>query len=241
MIASIAAHKVLVSPSLSDSSQTRGRVRVPLVDPASTKRRVKAEAVYAYPLLTQLRQNGWYIHIGQLHLHSEIDRTFVRGQTDEPSSQLCRTNYLFRMIPLLCIYMLVLTGTATIHNLIKWRWGGVEDDISLRFMVPNTLVFWRVQFQGCDDFFFHPTIFSRSTILTVNDCGASRSRPLRRLLRRANYTSAPCGWEKSIKRDHIIHVEDQVRVGSGGESKQGPGLFSRFSWRIFPEPCLSTT
>ena len=31
---------------------------------------------------------------------------------------------------------------------------------------------------------------------------------LRRLLRRTNYISAPCGWERGAKRDHI-------RVGSG--------------------------
>ena len=55
---------------------------------------------------------------------------------------------------------------------------------------------------GCDDFFFwHSTILDRLRF-------ALRAHGLRRLLRRANFISAPCGWEQGVKWDHI-------RVGSG--------------------------
>ena len=87
----------------------------------------------------------------------------------------------------------------------------MKGDTAPRSMVPSTMILMLVRFPGCDGFFLRRTILNFSTNFDRLRF-TLRAHGLRRLLRTANYISAPCGWEQGAKWD-------QVRVGSGEPSR----------------------
>ena len=93
-------------------------------------------------------------------------------------------------------------------------------------MVPSTMSSMLGSTPVCDAFCIF-CIRRDFYLSTISDRLRStrRARGLRRLLRRAEYISAPCGWEQGAKWSHI-------RVGSGPDgirrAKPGTVLFTRF-------------
>ena len=108
--------------------------------------------------------------------------------------------------------------------------GGGGCNIAPRSMVHSFINMALGSIPRCCDVFFFLAIGDFTNLRNFDRLRfALRAHGLRRLLRRANYISAPCGWEQGAKWDHI-----RVGSGLGGIRGANKGLFSFPASFCFP-------